>query len=154
MNLTSNPSTLNQSSLYITKALQLCYNNSMIKLQVFGFLLRWLATSIAMFICITWFGTVVSDPQIPIPIDMSNAWALYAVAGLIFSIINSVVKPIIKIFALPLAILTMGISTLVINVVMVIITNHLAGVEMDIIGTIASSLILSIMNSVLNFLIK
>ena len=123
----------------------------MIKLQIFGFILRWLASSIGMYFCITWLGTVSPDTLSAQP----TGWWLYAVAGLIFSIINSVVKPLLKVITLPLAILTMGISTLVINTIMVILTiNLLPGVEMDFWGAFFSSLILSLVNGVLNFLIR
>lgn len=123
----------------------------MIKMQIFAFILRWLASSIGMYLCINWLGTIVPDSQAA----QTDAWILYAVAGLIFSLINSIVKPLIKIFALPLAILTMGISTLIINTVMVVITIHLLpGVEMDFWGAMVSSIVLSLINGALNFLIR
>lgn len=59
-----------------------------------------------------------------------------------------------KIFALPLAILTMGISTIIINTAMVVLTIYLLpGVEMDIWGAVISSIVLSVINSVLNLFI-
>ncbi len=120
----------------------------MIKLQVFGFLLRWLASSIGMYFCITWLGTITEGS----PAANAEAYILYGIAGLIFSIMNSIIKPIIKIFALPLAILTMGISTLVINTIMVVITiNLLPGVEMSFWNAMLSSIVLSLVNGVLNF---
>lgn len=123
----------------------------MIKLQLLAFVLRWLASSIGMYFCITWLGTVSPEAIAAQP----TAWWLYAVAGLIFSVINSIIKPLLKVIALPLAILTMGISTLVINTIMVVITIHLLpGVEMDFLGAFLSSLILSLINGILNFLIK
>ena len=57
--------------------------------------------------------------------------------------------------ALPLAILTMGLSTIIINTVMVILTIYLLpGVEMDIWGAVLSSIIMSVINAVMNFLIN
>lgn len=121
----------------------------MIKMQIFGFILRWLASSIGMYFCITWFAEVKPDPA-----TTENIWIFYGIAGLIFSIFNSIIKPIIKIFALPLAILTMGLSTLVINVIIVAITIHLLpGVEMSFWPAVLSSLVMSIINAILNFLI-
>lgn len=123
----------------------------MIKMQGFAFILRWLASSIGMYLCISWLGTVTPGSQA----EQTDAWILYAVAGLIFSLINSVVKPLLKIFTLPLAILTMGISTLIINTVMVAITIYLLpGVEMDFWGAMISSIVLSLINGALNFLIR
>lgn len=121
----------------------------MIKQQFFVFLLRWLASSFGMFLCISWFGAVNSPEAFAAP------WILYAVAGLIFSLVNSFVKPLIKTMALPLAILTMGISTVIINTLMVVVTIWLLpGVEMDLLGAALSSIILSIINALLNLLVR
>ncbi len=120
----------------------------MIKQQLLVFILRWVASSLGMFLCISWFGTVNSAESFSAP------WLLYIVAGLIFSLVNSFIKPFIKMTALPLAILTMGISTAVINILMVIITIYLLpGVEMDILGAALSSLILSGINTLLNLIV-
>jgi len=120
----------------------------MIKRQAGFFLLRWLASSLGMFLCISWFGTVNPTTTFSAP------WELYVLAGLIFSLVNSFVKPLIKTLALPLAILTMGVSTVIINTAMVIITIHLLpGVEMDLLGAALSSVILSGINAILNLLV-
>lgn len=122
----------------------------MIKKQLFAFILRWAASSFGMYLCITWFGTVNPESQE----TFTEPWMLYVVAGLIFSLVNAIVKPLAKVLALPLAILTMGISTIVINTVMVILTIYLLpGVEMEIWGALISSAVLSIINGVINFLI-
>lgn len=120
----------------------------MIKKQILVFILRWAASSLGMYFCITWFGEVNSTEAFSAP------WVLYVVAGLIFSTVNSIVKPLVKMLTLPLAILTMGISTLVINTAMVILTIYLLpGVEMEFWGAFCSSLILSLVNAVMTFLI-
>lgn len=123
----------------------------MIKRRLFAFILRWLASSIGMYFCITWLGTINPDSSS----IYKYAWVLFAIAGLIFSLINSVIKPLVKMLALPLAILTMGLSTIIINTVMVILTIYLLpGVEMDIWGAVLSSIIMSVINAVMNFLIN
>ncbi len=79
---------------------------------------------------------------------------LYVVAGLIFSLVNSIVKPLIKMLALPLAILTMGISTLIINTAMVVLTIYLLpGVETTFLNAFVTSIVMSIINAVLNLII-
>lgn len=121
----------------------------MIKKQILLFAIRWAVSSLGMWLCITWFGQVSSTEA------YSEPWLLYVVAGLIFSVINSIIKPIVKTLALPLAMLTMGISTLVVNTAMVILTIYLLpGVEMDFWGAFCSSLILSAGNAVLTLLIS
>ncbi len=120
----------------------------MIRRQIIVFILRWIASSLGMYLCINWLGTIGPESSEA----FSESWLLFAAAGLIFSLVNSILKPLIKIFALPLAILTMGISTIVINTAMVILTIYLLpGVEMDFWGALISSIVMSSINTILNF---
>ena len=128
----------------------------MIKKQIFTFILRWAAMSLGMYLCITMLGLVTADPEAQEAFQ--EPWMLYVVAGLIFSLVNSIVKPLIKMLALPLAILTMGISTLIINTAMVILTvfilqNIVPGVEVTFLNAFITSIVLSLINTVLNLLI-
>ncbi|WP_461036327.1 phage holin family protein [Streptomyces mayteni] len=56
----------------------------------------------------------------------SRAVTLLVVA-LIFGVVNLIVKPIVKFFALPLLIVTLGLFTLVINAFMLLVTGWIAG---------------------------
>lgn len=140
----------------------------MIKKQIFVFFLRWIATSIGMYFCITWFGNLnqdVANASLSAGAEklagaeasnfvIEHSWLIFAIAGLIFSLINSFVKPLIKMLALPLAILTMGISTIIINTGMVILTIYLLpGVEMSFYGAFITSLLMSVINAGLNLII-
>jgi putative membrane protein len=49
------------------------------------------------------------------------------VVALIFGVINVIVKPLVKLFSLPLLILTLGLFTLVINALMLLLTSWVAG---------------------------
>lgn len=46
--------------------------------------------------------------------------------ALIFGLVNFVVKPLVKLLALPLLVLTLGLFTLVINALMLLLTSWLA----------------------------
>ncbi|MEV7883715.1 phage holin family protein [Streptomyces sp. NPDC002817] len=46
--------------------------------------------------------------------------------ALIFGIVNFLVKPVVKLFSLPLLILTLGLFTLVVNALMLMLTSWLA----------------------------
>lgn len=116
----------------------------MIKRQILILLLRIIVSSFGMWLCITWLAKVSS------PTDT----ALFVAAGTIFSLINAVIKPLLKLMALPLAILTLGVSTIIINVAMIQLTLRLLpGIEMDFWGALASSFILSLINSLVNLLV-
>ncbi|MEU1801858.1 phage holin family protein [Streptomyces sp. NPDC019937] len=47
--------------------------------------------------------------------------------ALLFGVVNVVVKPVVKLLAFPLFILTLGLITLVINALMLLLTSWLAG---------------------------
>ena len=118
----------------------------MIRHQFLTFVVRWLALSFGMYLCISLFGRITAGAEV-----FTNRLMMFAVAGLIFSLINSVVKPLVKLFALPLVILTMGLSTLIINALMVALAIWiLPGVEMGFWGIVASSAVLGSINVLLN----
>ena len=123
----------------------------MIRKQISVFLLRWAASSLGMYLCITWLGTIGPESETV----FTETWILFVVAGLIFSLVNSIVKPLLKLFSLPLAIITLGLSSIIINTAMVLLTIYLLpGVEMPIWGAVISSIVLSLINGVLNVFIS
>lgn len=117
----------------------------MIKTQIAVFLLRWLASSFGMWICITLFGTI-TDPTYDI-------W-LFVIAGLVFSLVNAVVKPLLTMMALPLIIVTLGIFTFIINIAMIALTVWIIPeVQMGFGGTFLSAIVMGMINSLANFLV-
>ena len=52
----------------------------------------------------------------------------FLVIGLLFGIVNAVVKPVVRLLSLPLYVLTLGLFTFVVNAFMLQITSWLAGV--------------------------
>lgn len=116
----------------------------MIKRQILVFILRWLISSTGMWIAITLFGSVSGD---------TGFW-FYAAAGLIFSLVNSIVKPLVTAFALPLIIVSMGIFTVILNIAMVaLVIWIIPGLEMDLWGIILTMIIMSLINGLVNLLI-
>ncbi|OEU96062.1 phage holin family protein [Streptomyces oceani] len=81
------------------------------------------------------------------------------VVALIFGVVNFVVKPIVKLFSLPLLILTLGLFTLVINALMLLLTSWLAdqfdlSFQVDGFGTaLLGGLIISIVSWALNMIL-
>ncbi len=57
-------------------------------------------------------------------VDGIVGWLFLAV---IFGVVNTVIKPIIKLFSLPFTIITLGLFTLVINAAMLGLTMWIAG---------------------------
>jgi putative membrane protein len=70
------------------------------------FLLRWVITGLAV------FAAAAIVPGIRVE---SSGWIVYAIMALILSLINTFIRPILKVLSCPFILLTLGIFTLVIN---------------------------------------
>ncbi|RYE73864.1 MAG: phage holin family protein [Myxococcales bacterium] len=60
--------------------------------------------------------------------DDANFWIQLVLTGAIFALVNSLVKPVVKVLSIPLIILTLGLMLVVINALMLMLTSKLAGV--------------------------
>ena len=81
---------------------------------------------------ITWAFNVaalwVADKLIDgVHVSGDHAWVTFVLAGLVFSLVNMVVKPIVAILAIPLIILTLGIAYFLVNVLMIFVTSWIVG---------------------------
>ena len=121
----------------------------MIKKQLATFLIRWFISTVAMIICINLFGIFDEGAE-----ELRNSSWIYVLAGLVFSLVNSVVKPIAMIFSLPLLFLTLGVFTIVLNAAMVALTILIIpGVSMTFWGAIGSCLVISLINFLVNLVV-
>jgi putative membrane protein len=113
------------------------------------FLLRWLLNSFGLWVAVRLLGTGYSDVQIN-----ENVWA-FLIAGLIFSIINTVLRPIVIILSLPAILLTLGLFILIVNGVMVYVSLKLApGLQMSFINSILTGMILSLINYIVSSVLE
>ena len=110
------------------------------KRQFFVFLFRWAMNSFGIWIALRLLGT------------MSDGGLLtFVLTGLIFSIINSILKPIIIILSLPAILLTLGLFTLIINGLMVYLAIVLApNVSITFGDAIVAGIILSLVNYIVS----
>ncbi|WP_063130292.1 phage holin family protein [Nocardia fusca] len=82
--------------------------------------LRLIGTAFAIWLAALWVG----DIELVSPPDQGNGAklvVLLAVAA-VFTVVNSFVKPLVKLLSLPLVILTLGLFLLVINALMLWLT--------------------------------
>jgi putative membrane protein len=76
---------------------------------------------------------------------------VFLLAGLIFSLINSVIRPVVVILSLPAIVLTLGLFTLIINGLMVYLSLKLApGLAMSFGNSIVAGIILSLVNYIVS----
>jgi putative membrane protein len=83
------------------------------------FLVTWLFNVAAL-----WVAAKLLDG---VHVSGGHAWVTFVLAGLVFSLANMVVKPIVAILAIPLIILTLGIAYFLVNVLMIFLTSWVVG---------------------------
>ena len=115
-----------------------------------NFIIRWIVTAIAV------GAAVWIVPGIAVA-GTTETWAAVAIFGLILSIINIAIKPIMQLISLPITVITLGIFYLVVNTLMLYIaawiSNGLFNVGFDI-ATFGSAFVASIVISIVSALVN
>jgi putative membrane protein len=104
------------------------------------FFLRWIACAAGLWIAVRLFGRENTDTT-------AQTIATFLLAGLIFSIANSLLKPLITTLSLPFVLVTLGLFMLVINGFLVWLAITLSpNLSMGFGWAIISGLIMSLIN--------
>jgi len=115
------------------------------KAQFLVFLLRWALTTLGFWVAFRLLGTGYDNVDVT-----AGTWG-FLFAGLIFSVINSLFKPLLVIVSLPAILLTLGLFTIIVNGVIVYISLALApGVAMSFGNSIITGIILSLVNYIVS----
>jgi putative membrane protein len=115
------------------------------KKQFLAFVIRWILNSFGLWIAVRIFGTGYADGTVDL-----NAAVLLG-AGLIFSIMNTILRPIIVILSLPAILLTLGLFTVIVNGLMVYWSLLLApGLHMTFWNSVLTGLVLSLVNYIVS----
>lgn len=113
--------------------------------QFLVFLVRWALNSLGLWVAVRLFGTGSSS------IDVTAGIWGFLLAGLIFSVINSIIKPVAIIFSLPAILLTLGLFMLIVNGFMVYISLALApGISMTFFNSVLTGVLLSLINYIVS----
>lgn len=115
-------------------------------------LIRWAIIAISL------FAAAYFLPGIRV---RGNGWIVYAAMALILSIVNLIIRPILKFFSFPLTILTLGLFILVINALTFWLASYLAVNYFevrfyvdDFLTAFWGALIVSVVSSVLSLLFE
>ena len=118
-----------------------------------NFIVRWLVTAIAVGVAV-WLV-----PGIGI-VGGTEAWAAIAIFGLILSLINISVKPVMQVLSLPITVITLGIFYLVVNTLMLYVAAWLAngifqvGIDIATFGSaFVASIVISSVSGIMNALV-
>ncbi len=116
------------------------------KRQFFVFVVRWVLNSFGLWIAVRLLGT--GRPDV---IHVATSASAFLVGGLIFSIINSLLKPILVILSLPAILVSLGLFMLIVNGILVYISVALApGLSMSFLNAILTGIILSLLNYIVS----
>ncbi|MBP9820835.1 phage holin family protein [Candidatus Saccharibacteria bacterium] len=86
------------------------------KKQAFGFLLRWSGNTISL-----WAASLAGI------VTLNGNILKFLIAGLLLALLNSLIKPLLVIFTLPLITYTMGLFLIIINGVIMVVLSWLYG---------------------------
>ena len=84
-------------------------------------------------------------------VDYGNDWWTLFLAAIVFTVVNMFVKPVLTLLSIPFIVVTLGFAYLLINVLMLYITDWLVkGFEIDSFGSaLVAALIVSFVNLLL-----
>ncbi len=119
------------------------------KRQFVTFLIRWILNSCGLWIAVRILGTGYSDAQVN-----ASVW-VFLLAGLIFSIVNAILRPAVIIVSLPAILLTLGLFTFVVNGLMVYVSLMIApDLKMTLWNSILTGLLLSLINYIVSSVLE
>lgn len=109
------------------------------------FLLRWLLNSFGLWVAVRLFGTGYD-------IETLDAGAgVFLLAGLIFSLVNSILRPVVIVLSLPAILVTLGLFTFIVNGLMVYISLFLTpGLQMKFWHSVLTGIVLSLINYIVS----
>ena len=113
--------------------------------QFLVFFIRWALNSFGLWVAVRLFGTGYQNVEVT-----TGFWG-FILAGLIFSVVNSLLKPLAVVLSLPAILLTLGLFVLVVNGFLVYLSLLLApGISMSFINSIITGIILSLINYIVS----
>lgn len=111
------------------------------------FLLRWLLNSFGLWIAANLLGGQVNASE--------ATMFTFLLAGLVLSIANTLLKPIVVVLSLPAILLTLGLFMLVVNGLMVYLAfNLVPNIDIGFFGAIIAGMIISLINYVISGIIE
>jgi putative membrane protein len=115
------------------------------KRQFTIFIVRWLLNSLGLWVAVRLLGTGYSDVMVSIGVIG------FLTAGLVFSIVNAVLRPFIVVLSLPAILLTLGLFMLIVNGLMVYVSLKLVpGISMTFFNSILTGMLLSLVNYIVS----
>lgn len=107
------------------------------------FLLRWLLNTVGLWVASRLLSGGFDDT------DATNT--TFVIAGLVLSLANSLLKPIVIVLSLPAILITLGLFMLVVNGLMVYIAlNLVPNMQISFLSAIVTGVIISLINYIIS----
>lgn len=117
--------------------------------QFFVFIIRWVFNSFGIWLAVRLLGS--GKPDV---IASASTWG-FLVAGLIFSVVNTVLKPVLVILSLPAILVSLGLFMLIVNGILVYISlSFTPGLSMSFLNSILTGIILSLLNYIVSAVVE
>lgn len=115
------------------------------KRKIAVFIIRWLLNAFGLWMAVRILGDGPNN------LDVMPSVSVFLIGGLIFSIINVVLKPLFVLISLPVIVLTLGLFMVILNGFLVYISLKLTpGLSpMSFLSSIITGLILSLINYII-----
>lgn len=116
------------------------------KKQLSQFALRWFVNSLGLWIAQRLFDTI----------DFNERLSTIIMAGLVLSLVNAFIKPILVVFTLPAVLLSLGLFMIVINGMVVWLASYFYGpLEVTSFGgAVLAGLVIGLVNYALSALVE
>jgi putative membrane protein len=119
------------------------------KQQLLVFIVRWALNAVGLWVAVRILGTGYDD------VDVTAGFWGFLFAGLIFSLFNSLFKPLLVIVSLPAILLTLGLFTIIVNGILVYVSLAVSpGLSMSFGNSILAGIILSLINYIVSAAIE
>lgn len=113
--------------------------------QFLVFIVRWVLNAFGLWIAVRLLGTGIEN------VEVTAGTGGFLLAGLIFSVVNSVFKPLAVILSLPAILLSLGLFVIVVNGALVYVSIALSpGISMSFFNSILTGIILSLINYIVS----
>lgn len=115
--------------------------------QFLFFLLRWLLNGFALWVAARLLSGVEYDP--------SETFVTFLLAGLILSVVNVLIRPILLILSLPAIVLSLGLFMVIVNGFLVwLVSLIVPDLEMSFWAAVLAGIIVSLLNFVFTMLVE
>lgn len=114
--------------------------------QSFFFIVRWLLVSLGL-----WMASRILSGSFQ---DVGATAGTFLIAGLVVSLVNTLIKPVIVVLSLPAILVTLGLFMLVVNGFMVYIALMIVpGLKVTFWGAVLTGMLISLINYIMTGII-